>query len=65
MTGKTCGHGTFMRPETPANQHECTAYHGAGTRVEIHRSRYELERVGGSHSLASAGQGQAKGKGGQ
>jgi hypothetical protein len=54
-----------MRPETPANQHECTAYHGAGTRVEIHRSRYELERVGGSHSLASAGQGQAKGKGGQ
>ena len=45
MTGKTCGHGTFMRRETPANQHECTAYYGAGTRVEIHRSRSELERL--------------------
>ena len=34
-----------MRRETPANQHECTAHYGSGTRVEIHRSRSELERV--------------------
>lgn len=32
-----------MRRETPETT--CTACYGAGTRVEVHRSRYELERV--------------------
>ena len=63
MKGKTCGHGTFMRRETPANQHECTAYYRAGRRVEIHRSRYELERV--LNKYGADGQGQGKGKRGQ
>ena len=34
-----------MRRETPENQHNCSSCYGAGTRVEVHRSRYELERV--------------------
>ncbi len=34
-----------MRRETSGIQHECQACYGAGTRVEVHRSRYELERV--------------------
>jgi outer membrane biosynthesis protein TonB len=34
-----------MRRETPLNQHHCAACHGSGTRVEVHRSRNELERV--------------------
>src|SRR5437660_9117095 len=34
-----------MRRDTFENQHDCSACHGAGTRVEVHRSRYELERV--------------------
>src|SRR2546423_10071061 len=33
-----------MRRETTENQHNCSACYGAGTRVEVHRSRYELER---------------------
>src|SRR5512133_3496191 len=37
--------GTFMRRETPENQHSCSSCYGAGTRVAVHRSRYELERV--------------------
>jgi hypothetical protein len=34
-----------MRRETPENQPNCSSCYGAGTRVEVHRSRYELERV--------------------
>src|SRR3954454_8909628 len=34
-----------MRRDTSVNQHQCSASYGAGTRVEAHRSRYELERV--------------------
>lgn len=35
-----------MRRETPENQqHHCSSPYGAGTRVEAHRSRFELERV--------------------
>jgi hypothetical protein len=34
-----------MRRETPENQHHCVTCSGTGTRVEVHRSRYELERV--------------------
>ena len=34
-----------MRRETPENQHHCSSCYGAGTRMEVHRSRYELERV--------------------
>src|SRR5437762_14025100 len=35
-----------MRRETPEHQrHHCSSCYGAGTRVEVHRSRYELERV--------------------
>ena len=34
-----------MRRETPENQHNCSTCYGTGTRVEVHRSRYELERV--------------------
>src|SRR5919198_1217281 len=34
-----------MRRGSTANQHHCSACYGAGTRVEVHRSRYELERV--------------------
>jgi hypothetical protein len=49
MTGKTCGHVIFMRRETPANQHERITCYGAGTRVEVHRSRYELERILNKH----------------
>src|SRR5947208_12549589 len=37
--------GTFMRRDTSENQHDCSACHGAATRVEVHRSRFELERV--------------------
>src|SRR3954454_4010490 len=37
--------GTFMRRETPDNRLDCPASYGAGTRVEVHRSRHELERV--------------------
>src|SRR4051794_20438862 len=37
--------GTFMRRETPDNRHDCPGSYGAGTRVEVHRSRHELERV--------------------
>src|SRR3954470_4723274 len=45
MTERHCGQGTFMRQETPENQHHCATCYGTGTRVEVHRSRYELERV--------------------
>src|SRR4051794_23318643 len=34
-----------MRRETPDNRLDCSASYGAGTRVEVHRSRHELERV--------------------
>src|SRR3954467_15571285 len=34
-----------MRQGTPENQHHCATCYGTGTRVEVHRSRYELERV--------------------
>jgi hypothetical protein len=34
-----------MRRETPENQHHCATCYGTGTRVEVHRSRHELERV--------------------
>src|SRR3954470_21756327 len=34
-----------MRRATTENQQDCSASYGAGTRVEAHRSRYELERV--------------------
>src|SRR4051812_41545376 len=37
--------GTFMRRETPDNRHDCPGSFGPGTRVEVHRSRRELERV--------------------
>jgi hypothetical protein len=36
-----------MRQETPKTH--CSACYGAGTRVEVHRSRYELERVLSKH----------------
>src|SRR3954453_4412375 len=45
MTQRHCGQGTFMRQGTPENQHHCATCYGTGTRVEVHRSRYELERV--------------------
>ena len=62
MTGKTCGHGTFMRPETPANQHECTAHHGPGARVEIRRSRSEFARLLNKYTLSGKSrQGNCKG----
>ena len=34
-----------MRREIPEKHHHCSTCHGAGTRVEVHRSRNELERV--------------------
>ena len=34
-----------MRRETSEIRHDPSACYGAGTRVEVHRSRYELERV--------------------
>src|SRR5215212_4300256 len=45
MTCETCGSRTSMRRDTTENRHDCSGSYGAGTRVEVHRSRYELERV--------------------
>jgi hypothetical protein len=38
-----------MRRETSEHQHDGSACYGVGTRVEVHRSRHELERVLNSH----------------
>src|SRR5919202_5011742 len=38
-----------MRRTTALNGNGCSACHASGTRVEVHRSRYELERILSKH----------------
>jgi hypothetical protein len=49
MTEKALQTGLFMRRETTQNGQRCPACYASRTRMEVHRSRYELERILNKH----------------